>query len=176
MKEITEVLKGKIGQEISLTIHTELRDEQLGNMGTGKPDIKNEVSQVIFLGLYGLNNKPGYLLVTLKGEPALFKGSSLEIFTTEETGNPNHNRKQAVTKIDGEEISSWNRISIYDDVKQRLICALQADSGISDVDHAIQELERGIPGFRPRSYNFDSVFINDPAFIDRVKKYFDQLI
>ena len=129
-------------------------------------NIKDEDIKITFLGLFGLNNEPFYIFGTLNGKPTLWKGRAYEVFTTEETGNRNHERREKLTKIDGQEVK-WDYVS---EGRAREVLSGQVPP------EYIDRLVKGIPNYRPRSSNFDCLLITKADFIEKVQRYFIKMM
>lgn len=168
MPNFIALLTGKVGKEITLSIHIELRDNELGNMGMfDEPHIRDEDLHIVLDGVFGLKNEPIFISGTQDGKPVLFKSHALEIFTVEETGNPSHEKTESLEKIDGQKVDR-----VYSFFDTSILQRLQGKLPQNEIDSII----KGIPHYNSRSYNFDYLMITDPDFIGQVTAHFDRLL
>lgn len=173
-------LKEKIGQKVKLRIRTEWTDEDLGNMNPlGNAQTNDEEILIIFLGVYGVDGQLLYIYGKdpVTGKDKLFR-NSLNIWVNEDTGNPTHEDRTTLQKLNDVDIEGWFSKTIYLDGESRLEERIKAVE--PGEKYLAERIVRGEPDYWPVGssphYSPSYSIFDEPKFINKVLTYLERII
>lgn len=173
-ERLKKSLKRKLNKEVKLSVRTETRADELGNMMShGEPHVRNDVYQIIFLGVYGVNGQPLYIhSINLSDNKDTLWRNNADIWIDENTGITTMESVAKLMKLGNTSIEQWLSQGIINDseFKKRVTAAEP------EAKYLAKEILEGKLHYRPRTWIPSMSVFDEPEFLEKVFKHLDRVI
>jgi len=185
--EFLNFLKERIGQTISLSMHTETRFE----MHQHEPNKADENFYLKLLGVYGFRDHHGFTMarpiyvhaIDLKDDTEKLFRSNSEVMVDEDSGNMNFQSRTEIAIIDGRRVERWFAGYYHSEDKSLVIERMTSAGVTTDEPKILENMAESLLKGRP-DYQFGrwqpsySIFTRDANhdIVDQILQYFDHIV